>query len=132
VHNPVPMSGPRIAARITAALALALVSLAGCGGTENRPATWSYISTAIIEPSCATASCHSQAADRAGVDLSDRGKAYDQLVNRHFVMPGNAPQSELSALLTAEGVRRMPPDFPLPAADIQLIAEWINAGAKND
>jgi len=29
-------------------------------------------------------------------------------------------------------VRRMPPDFPLPPANIQLIESWIDMGAMNN
>jgi hypothetical protein len=107
-------------------------ALVGCGGTENRAPTWTYISTAIIEPSCATESCHSRNVARAGVDLSDRATAYDTLVNRHFVIPGNSAISEAPALMRAKGVRRMPPDFPLPEADIKLFEAWIDMGAMNN
>jgi hypothetical protein len=109
---------------------------AGCGGTDDRPATWSYIYPAILEPSCATASCHSKFAARSGVDLSTSREAYSQLVDRHFVIPGPDPlkaaDSELLFLLRAQGARRMPPDFPLPTVDIALIEEWIVAGALAD
>jgi len=112
-------------------VALAVAVLAGCGsGVDDRPATWSYISTAIIQPSCATASCHSEAAQRAGVILSDSNKAYTSLVGRNFVIPGNQNISEVMALMRAVGARRMPPDFPLPEADVELIGKWIDMGAK--
>src|SRR5438477_3898610 len=60
---------------------------AGCGNaTDDRPATWSYVSTAILQPSCATANCHSALAQRASVDLSTRAAGYRTLVDRHFVI----------------------------------------------
>jgi hypothetical protein len=102
----------------------------GCGSAEdNRPAEWAYIYPSIIEPSCATASCHSRAADRSGVDLSSMDEAYFQLVGRHFVVPNNTTDSALMYLLNAQGVRRMPPDFALPKDDIDLIGRWIGSGA---
>jgi hypothetical protein len=106
----------------------------GCGSsTDNRPATFSYIWPAIIQPSCATASCHSKVAARAGVDLSDRETAYNTLTMRHFVLPGDMTgQSEILNLMAATAVRRMPPDFMLPPADIDLIASWIAQGAHDD
>jgi len=83
-------------------------------------------------PSCATASCHSDVARKAGVNLYDRDAGYKSLVDRHFVYPNKPEISEVLFLLHAEGARRMPPDFPLPEDDIQLISNWIAAGAKND
>jgi hypothetical protein len=117
---------------------VAVALLAGCGnGIDDRPAKWSFISAAIIEPSCATESCHSAATDRAGVDLSNRNTGYNSLVSRHFVVQCGTPpcdpkQSELVYLLRAQGAARMPPDFPLPEVDVQLIEAWIAAGAPND
>jgi hypothetical protein len=117
-----------------AALALIPVAtlLAGCGANDDRPAKWSYISAAIIEPSCATANCHSQLAQRSGVVLDGIRVGYAQLLCRHFVLAGNADSSAVIALMNAQGARRMPPDFALPATDIKLIGEWINAGAPYD
>jgi hypothetical protein len=106
---------------------------AGCGGsTDDRPAKWSFISTAIIEPSCATASCHSDVARKAGVNLYNKDVGYDALVKRLFVVPSNQQASELMFLLRAQGTRRMPPDFPLPEEDVQLIGQWITSGAMNN
>jgi hypothetical protein len=108
-------------------LALAAV---GCGSrVETRPHKWSFISAAIIQPSCATANCHSQLAQRSGVALDTTFNGYDQLVNRHFVKPGDSEGSALIGLLRGQGSRRMPPDFPLPDVDIQLIADWIDDAA---
>ncbi|HET6149293.1 MAG TPA: hypothetical protein VFH68_17275 [Polyangia bacterium] len=134
-------------------LVLGLLSAgSGCGGdTEPRPPTWSYISTAILEPSCATANCHSAIAMRAGVDLSTRAAGYASLVGndavpRFYVIsqrigdgltpPLTAEQrlerSSVPKLMRAVGNLRMPPDLPLPEPDIQLFESWIRAGAKND
>ena len=112
---------------------------------ENRPAKWSYIAPAIIEPNCATVSCHSSVAQRAGVILEPAQKAYDILTGRHFVV--TCPQSpdagttcmdmavatsEILYLLRAQGSQRMPPDQALPEADIHLIQTWIADGALNN
>ncbi len=108
----------------------------GCGSaTDDRPATWSFISATIIEPSCATVNCHSAVAQRAGVDLHDRATGHKALVDRHFVVPSDQSVPRMSALLyllNGQGALRMPPDGPLPEADIDLIDKWIAAGAKND
>lgn len=109
------------------------LTLVGCGSSaDTRPAKWSFISPTIIQPSCATANCHSQLAPRSGVALDTTFEGYDQLVNRHFVKPGDSEGSALIGLLRGQGSRRMPPDFPLPDVDIQLIADWIDADALWD
>lgn len=123
-------------------LGLGLASV-GCGSsTDNRPATWSYVSTAILQPSCATANCHSALAQRAQVDLETRAAGYRSLVDRHFVISPNAApaltaderveRSQVINLMHAEGNLRMPPDMPLPETDIQLVASWIRDGALNN
>jgi len=105
---------------------------AGCGGPDDRPARWSFIAPAIVEPSCATISCHSAVTGRAGVTLEPREVAWHTLVDRHFVIRDQPALSEMVALLRAEGSRRMPPDFALPEVDIALIEHWIANGANDD
>jgi hypothetical protein len=107
--------------------------LVGCGeANETRPAKWSYISAAIIQPSCATANCHSDLSQRSGVELDDMRVGWAQLTYRHFIKPTDPANSALIGLLNGEGTRRMPPDFALPTADINLISAWISAGALYD
>ena len=140
MHNP-PMlpAGPPRSRRSISLLFASSVSLlgglfvAGCGSeTDNRPARWSYISAAITEPYCATVGCHSQVAQRAGVDLSAPDIGYHSLVDRHFVIPNQPDQSAVIALMHAQGSTRMPPDLPLPEVDIQLIERWISDGANDN
>jgi hypothetical protein len=119
----------------------------GCGGEDKRPATWSYVSAAIIQPNCATSSCHSRGAAVAGLDLSTADNGYSDLVDqklpdaggvdrtkvpRLLVLPGNPAQSRVVNMMRAFGAARMPPDRPLAEADIRLVEEWILAGALND
>lgn len=109
---------------------LILVTLAiGCAADPSeRPATWSYLHAAVIAPNCATSSCHNQRTATAGVVLDDADTAYAHLIERQFVVPGD-PASTLMLLLEGTERRRMPPDAPLPAADIDLIRTWIAEGA---
>jgi hypothetical protein len=104
-----------------------LAGVAGCGGADDvRPAKWSFISATIIEPSCATANCHSDITQRASVNLSDRDVGYKTLIDRRFVLPGDMTNSSaLLYLMNGQGSLRMPPDEPLPGADIDLISKWI-------
>jgi hypothetical protein len=134
-------------------LLLAAVGVAGCGGLDdNRPPEWSYISPAIIQPNCATASCHSRGAAVAGLDLSTAEAGWNDLlrqklpqvpgsptgpmgrsnVPRQLVIPGNPGQSRVANMMRAFGAARMPPDRPLAEADIALVEEWILLGAQND
>jgi hypothetical protein len=112
--------------------------VAGCGGAdETRLAKWSYISTAIVQPNCATANCHSVLSMRSGVQLDGIRTGYTQLVGRYFVLGCSADRTKpcevpLLALIKGQGSRRMPPDFALPKADIDLIEDWIRAGAPYD
>jgi len=116
---------------------------AGCGGADNRPAKWSYIAPGIIEPNCATVSCHSSVAQRAGVILEPAQTAYKTLTDRHFVVTCDSSSppdcmdmavgtSEILYLLRGLGSQRMPPDQALPEADIHLIQTWIADGAQNN
>ncbi len=83
---------------------------------------------AIIAPSCATSSCHNERVATAGVELDDKDTGYQQLIDRQFVIPGD-PTSALLPLLEGDERTRMPPDAPLPAADVELIRVWIEDGA---
>jgi hypothetical protein len=128
MHNP-----PMIPRRRCVLVAVA-VALIGCGSaTDDRPAKWSFISATITEPSCATVNCHSAIANRAAVDLADRTNGYNDLINRGFVIPGDTTgSSTILSLMRGQGSLRMPPDAPLPEADIMLIDRWIQMGAKNE
>jgi hypothetical protein len=152
------MSPGRSVTRFLGALVFAIslgAFVAGCGTDvlnpqdDPRPPTWSYIYPAIIQPSCATASCHSDFTARSGVSLGYNDGAYYQLVCRHFVVgcmpncpgePAYGPDcmtravddSQLLHQLRADGAPRMPPDFALPDVDIRLISTWISLGAQEN
>ena len=106
-----------------------LAGVAACTNDPgSRPATWSYIHPAIVAPSCATASCHNELVETANIALDDRETAYALLLDERFVVPGDSA-SALIPLLEGDERTRMPPDAPLPQADIDLIQLWIEAGA---
>jgi hypothetical protein len=145
-------------AHLAGLLALASFGL-GCGAEDDhRPAVWEYLSPAIFQPTCASVSCHSRAAAAAGLDFSDPRRGYISLTGlwvwivdpegtkegncrvdpqgvvcqrgfRPLVTPFDPGQSRLMHMLRARGARRMPPDRPLPEADLRLIERWILAGA---
>lgn len=105
-----------------------LFALAACTDVDERPASWGYLHAAVIVPSCATASCHSAEAAIAGLAFDDADDAYAQLLGDRYVIAGDAA-SPLLLLLRATERDRMPPDAPLPLADIELVETWITAGA---
>jgi hypothetical protein len=124
------------------------VTAGGCGGEEDlRDPVWGYISPAIIQPNCATSSCHSKATAAAGLDLSTLNEGHYSLTKlelaprsptqkmpppRPMVIPFNPGESRMLHMLRADGTRRMPPDRPLAGADIELVERWILEGAKNN
>jgi len=122
-------------------VALAAALAVGCGAEEDeREPLWPYISAVIIQPNCATSSCHSKGAAAASLDLSNVDRGYADLLGdgrstsvtptaRPMVVPGNPGQSRVVNMLRASGARRMPPDRPLAEADIQLVEIWILKGA---
>lgn len=119
--------------RVALLAAVAALFAAGCGGaTDDRPPKWSFISATIVEPSCATVNCHSAITQRAGIDLHAKDIGYYTLLNGFYVIPNDVTGSSLVYLMNASGSLRMPPDNPLPAADILLIERWIEGGAAND
>ena len=83
----------------------------------------------ILTSRCAFAGCH-VAGGPDGIDL----RTYNTVIARgkddDTVIAGDARESELVEVII-EG--EMPPGGPrLPAAQIQLIIDWINEGAKNN
>jgi hypothetical protein len=129
----------------------------GCG-VDERPANWEYISTVIMQPNCATVSCHSRAAAVAGLDFSDPERGYTSLTKlkvwvvdpsgtpedgcknikgvivcqrgfRPMVTPYNPEQSRIINMMRARNAARMPPDRPLTEASIELVERWIRSGA---
>jgi len=122
---------------------LALTNAIACDAT--RPADWDYVFTAIVRPSCATAACHSAITKQSGLDLSTRDAAYESLVRRPCgsledpvdergvnVDPGHPETSPLMAWLRGSYNQTMPPDLPLPPAEIDAIERWILEGALCD
>jgi hypothetical protein len=118
--------------------------LSACVEAEERPARWSYVYAAVLQPACTTSGCHSKLSALAGVDLSDREGAYNILTGhvcgqlapgappRNYVTPGSSEYSQLIEQLRGENRNVMPPDYPLPAVEVEMVARWIDAGAQCD
>jgi hypothetical protein len=136
---------------VNSVLIASMMLATGCQTIDDRPAKWSYLHTAIIAPSCATAGCHSALTAAAGVNLADRQGAYTILTGRicggvrlpqeppgNYVVPGSAEFSQLMYQLEGQSADGrpfrdvMPPDLPLPDVEVALVARWIDAGALCD
>ena len=104
-------------------LIVVVALLSGCVEAEDRPARWSYVYAAVLQPACTTSGCHSKLSALAGVDLSDREGAYNILTGHVCgeIAPGAPRRNNV-----------MPPDYPLPAVEIEMVARWIDAGAQCD
>lgn len=128
---------------------LVAVVVAGCDTVQDRPdPTWSYMHAAIIQPSCATASCHSAITSVAGRDMSTTWTAYTVFTDRTCggMLHGDADPSlemarrDIIKVLYGIGTRTttgtddllMPPDQPLNKSEIQLIERWYDNGAVCD
>ena len=126
------MSLPR--SLLIAALAC---SAAGCAeSTDERPATFEYIVTAVLRPSCGTATCHNSMTKREGLafdTIAAANEAFDDNPFDGCVVPGDPCDPNQSQLIfqlrTTNELKRMPLDSPLPDADIELIERWIRDGA---
>ena len=114
-------------------IALASIAAAGCGEEiDPRPASWGYIHPAIVVPNCATAGCHSEASAQAGLSFESEQDALRAF--KAYTRPFNWNGSQLNAQLRGlpflgSAIVRMPPDAPLPEADVQLIGRWVDQGA---
>jgi hypothetical protein len=96
----------------------------------------------IFDASCAGAACHAGVMPSAGLDLRPAA-SYGQLVevpaeqcaSRLRVAPGAPDQSYLVDKIRGTNLcagTRMPKDSSLSPAEIQLVVDWIAAGAQDD
>jgi len=112
-----------------------------CGSADDRPPTLDYITETILEPSCASAECHSAFKRQVGDQFDTVAAARHSIVGNRMVITEDvaAPESSylvktltvgsLSELNPSSGdLIRMPYDAPLPDADIELIKTWIRMG----
>lgn len=129
---------------------------AGGGGTvdcEVPESTWSWVYTCLFSgTTCTNAGCHGSTAPAGGLALPDVASAHAALVDQApgdmspscmgagaYVIPGDADGSLLIHKLegvdasgTAVCGSRMPVGPLLSQEEIDIVREWIDAGAMND
>lgn len=130
---------------LVVALAAMTTTAAACQSDDDRPASFEYIQTAILAPNCATIGCHSEFAAVRTYTFDDFEEAYMDLTGTPcdqardsdpqtvgLVSPGDPDSSTLTYVLRREDDFGpiMPPDRPLPGADVDLIEQWIAEGAR--
>lgn len=114
----------------------------GAGGATTGPAFSEVYQKVIAAHSCAGGYCHGGGA--GGLDLGDEHTAYQSLVgvvSATEACGGNVrvvaghPEQSLLFLKVAPSAKvcgnHMPKGAPLPAAEVELIRAWIQAGAAN-
>jgi hypothetical protein len=104
-----------------------LFLLAACGEEDDRPQTAEYIVTTILAPTCGRVACHSEATASKGLVFDSLENARDSL--NETIRPGRADRSLLFFVINGDA-EPMPPEGPLPKADIELIRSWIDNGAE--
>ena len=109
---------------VPALLAAALA--AGCGTTDDRPATLEVVSLEILAPTCGAVQCHSTTTQLEGLAFDTLDAARESL-RRLGVRAGRG--GELLEVIQADGEEQMPPDMPMFEQDVALIQKWIAAGA---
>jgi len=133
--------------------ACVVLLFAGCGGDgvivegpppppPPMPPTLTQLQDQIFTPRCAFVGCHGPFPNLGLVLL--RGQSYSSLVNvtsaelapMKRVLPGQPNNSYIVLKLQGDPRitgERMPYGGPyLSASDIQMVRDWIAAGAKND
>ncbi len=105
------------------------------GGPGSQPVCFESEILPLFQTNCAKSGCHDAASAEKGYVLD----SYDNLFKKEGkaedknITPFNTDKSELYEILFETGSKKMPPP---PAPDLttvqkNLIARWINEGAKN-
>jgi uncharacterized membrane protein len=100
----------------------------GGGGNGSTGVCFENDILPIFQSNCAKSGCHDAGSREDGYQLDN----YANIVAKG-VRAGNAADSKIYEVLIDNGNDRMPqaPNSPLTAAQITLIATWINEGARN-
>lgn len=118
---------------------LIALSLSACGGGKVDP-TFTNVRDEVLLPTCGFSTCHG--AGTGGLTLDEAG-AYDALVDvdstgspgNTLVIPGDPDNSYLVRKLEGGpdiAGDQMPPGGQIADDQLQLVRDWIEAGAQDD
>ncbi len=108
---------------------------------DAPPPSLAHIEATIFAKACSFEACHGGSRPQEGMRLDGRthrilvGQPSAQVPSRMRVVPGDPEASYLFEKITRDPPTegdRMPADFPLSAARIELIRRWIAAGAPDN
>jgi len=110
--------------------------LVGCAsGPDDRPVTADYLSATIFVPACGRAACHSATTASHGYPfdtVASSNASLKQLVTTGGATGGNGRghRDLLSTIGASSNAPHslMPPDDPLPEADLELVRRWADLG----
>lgn len=122
----VKLSHSRLPLSWLAGALLASALAAGCGTTDDRPATLEVISFEILAPTCGTVQCHSTTSRIQGYAF-DTLDASRSSLRELGVSAGRG--GGLLEVIGGDADKRMPPDMPMFEPDVRLIEKWIADGA---
>lgn len=105
------------------------------GGAETSPVVsgssgFSGQVLPIFEAKCVV--CHNSNNAQGGWDASSYDAVMSTGENAPVIVPGDAENSLLAQYLLGSNGKLMPPFGALPEESIQIILDWIVAGAEND
>ena len=108
------------------ALFLLACATTACGTTpDDRPATFEFVTLAVLAPACGTVACHSTTTNVSGYAFDTLPAA--RLALRRLVTTGNPDGSRLIDVIKRN---KMPPDAPMFDDDVALLSTWIRNGAQ--
>jgi len=84
----------------------------------------------VLEARCQV--CHNPGTKLGGWDASTYDSVMTSGDHSPVVVPGDAENSLLAKLIQGVGGEIMPPQGLMPGPEMQIILDWISAGAKND
>ncbi|HYO83741.1 MAG TPA: DUF1549 domain-containing protein, partial [Bryobacteraceae bacterium] len=82
----------------------------------------------VLNTSCLQ--CHSKALSMSGLDLSTRDAALRGGARGPSIVAGKAAASRLMEAVERKGKLAMPPAKPLQAGEVEILRQWIDAGAQ--